>query len=333
MSDVATATPTASVTPNAGKAPAAAQSDAGGGLSRPKDSRPRNAEGVTGSYVPGGEAETAEGGDEAQAKAEAKAEAKRKFKLKDEDGEYEVDEDELQKGYQRARAANKKFEQAANVRKQVEGLVQALREQPAAILEKVLGDKSKVRETMEAYLRGIYEEEMLPEPDRKLKEVERREQALAEKERQEAEAKETQAFEQAKAQAFERNAKLVTEILQAGDLPKTPFTVKRVAEYLVKAKQNGWKVTREDIAEMVKEDYQTEGKPKFDDMEGDKILDLIGETNVKKVQEALLRRAQPKVAAAQAGDPRQHAREPRNQAPKKMTIQEWRERNQKLYGL
>ena len=102
---------------------------------------------------------------------------KRLYRVKIDGQEMEVDESELLAGYQRAKAANKRFEEAAKQRKQAEHFLKLLRTDPVKVLQhpEVGHD---VRQLAEDYLAEIIKKEKMSPEEREKAELKEKLQAL-----------------------------------------------------------------------------------------------------------------------------------------------------------
>lgn len=273
------------------------------------------------------EGDETEGYGEERAVKREPAKEKKKYKVKDGDDELEVDEDEVVRGYQRARAANRKFEEASQVKKQVESFVQALKANPWQALQQLGIDPDEA-----AYSRvktKIEREMMSPEEIRAQKEREEYEldrEELKKYKEQEAKVK----FEQEKARAFDSYAKKFTQALEAADIPRSPFTVKRMAEYERQARQAGYELTAQELGELVKEDFHGERSPAYETMNGKQLINYLGTGAVEKIREEILRQAQPK-ATSEQGSFTPAQKKPTQK--KALTVLEWQEMRRQKYGV
>jgi hypothetical protein len=266
-----------------------------------------------------------EGGGEEKPQTPAE---KKRYRVKDGDEELEVDEDEVVRGYQRARSANKRFEEASQKTKQVEQVIKALTENPMAVLERVSGgDKQRLRGMLEDYLKQEYAMEMVPEDQRRVMELEARLQRYEQQEQTAKQKADEAAFNQKKAQSFDNYAKKFTEALKIADVPKSPFVVKRMAEYEKQAREGGYELSAHELGELVADDFEKERRPGVSAMDGEKLLKYLGDDVVKKVLQAAVQRSKPKIAAARA-EP-----QARQQKSEKMTVAEWQEKLRREVGL
>lgn len=247
-----------------------------------------------------GAAETApEQATDGTAPAEAK-EPPRRFRVKVDDAEMEVDEAELIKGYSRAKAAHRRFEEASSMRKEVEGFLTALKQNPIAVLQ----DPSlglDFRKIAEDYLYDqIKREEMSPE-QRKIQEYERKlAEMQAERERFERESTEQKITEEQHAYAQKIEAEF-TEALESSGLPKTTETVRRMAYLKRRALDAGYDMPATDLVVEVRESYLEEQRSVLGGLEGDALLSAIDEDILYKIRAAELARLRRGTETASEG--------------------------------
>jgi hypothetical protein len=209
--------------------------------------------------------------------------AKRLYKVKINGNEQEVDEQELLAGYSTRKAADEKFREAAMTRKQAEEFISLLKTDPLKVLNNPnLGINFK--ELAEKFLVEQYEDDMLDPRDRELREAKRQ---LAEIEEQ----KKEQQKQQEEAQATELRerytndyVKNITDALSTSGLPKTEHTVKRMAYYMAEGLKRGMDLQAKDVISLVKDDYMTEHKSFFSNLDGDALLQILGDDVATKIR-------------------------------------------------
>ncbi|TXH10006.1 MAG: hypothetical protein E6R04_06535 [Spirochaetes bacterium] len=217
------------------------------------------------------------------AQDEAKAEAKRKLKVKIDGQVHEVDEDEVINDYGKGKAADKKFQEAAALRKEAVAFIEALKKDPISVLTNPkLG--VNMREVAETYLLAQLEDEMMDPRDRELRDLKKekmtREQMEAETKRQ-AEEAEMQALTENYRAEYER---AFQACLESSGLPKTPHTVKRLAFYMNEGMKRGLDLKPDDVVGLVKDEYIEEQKTLFSSLDGENLLKLLGDDLAKKIR-------------------------------------------------
>lgn len=269
----------------------------------------------------------------AEAKEEAKKEAERRYKLKVNGQEREYGEAEVLRKAQLADSADEKFKKAAEMQRQAEQFVEALRSDPLKILTHPdLG--LNFREIAEQFLGEHVRKELMDPVERELEELrEFKRQQEEERQRSEEESKKKEMTEQQRAlhkQTVEYYDRKITEVLKATNLPKTPGTIKRVAEVLRNAVDNGYELDVETAVDLVHEDYRSDVSSLFGSLEGDALINALGEDLVKKIRTHDIARLKAKLAGT--SQPAAVAEKTRTYAPKResegkqyMSEAEWKE--------
>lgn len=202
---------------------------------------------------------------------------------------FELPDDPAVKEYmtrqlQLAKMAHQRANQYSTLDKEVRSFINELRANP----EKVLADPA-FGVDLKAFATKIIEQEIeqskkTPEQIEKEKlETElKRLQAERETEKKELQEKQLQLLEQ---QEYERYDREMTEVLSASDLPKSPYVVKKMADYMLLALENGMKdVSPKDILPLVREEIHKDIKEMFGIMPEDVIEGMIGKDTIGKLR-------------------------------------------------
>lgn len=244
-------------------------------------------------------------------KEEPKAPVKKttkKIKLKvdknefDEELPFEIPDDEqvidyMRKTLQMGKMGQKRAQEFAELQKDVQSFIELLRNDPEAalsdpaigldvkalaakIIEKEIENSKKTPEQLE-------KEEL----QNKLKKLEEERQ----KEKQEAMERER---ERLSAEAAERYDREISAALEKSDLPKSSYTIKKIAEYMLTAVKDGLDVTAEDVLPLVKEEMHKDLKEMFAVMPDEVIEQLIGKDVFTRVRKKNLQKAKENQAPA-----------------------------------
>ncbi len=179
-----------------------------------------------------------------QKKKAAVAEAKKFYKLKVGGKDVDVDEGELLKRAQMGYSADEKWQEAAKMRKQMDGFIQLLQRDPAKALEQMGYDVDKMAE--ERIQQRIAEMQKSPEQiereklQRELQDMKDRDKAREEEYR----SKETQRIQDQYAIELENDISGALDSNTFG-FPKTPYVVKRIADTMILAVQRGMDTTND----------------------------------------------------------------------------------------
>lgn len=243
------------------------------------------------------------------------SEAAKKYTLQfGENDKEEVDEETLVKYAQKSRGADKAFQSAAAQRKEVENILQVLKENPAkVVLNKALGHDPKsvigglikqaiadgydVKEIKALVQDQMYEwiqEENMDPKERENRDLKRRIESIENEKKQAEETQKKAAFEKMTQDAYKVFDADITEVLKTSGLPKSSYTVKRMAYYLDQA----YKVKQEyaaqgtemrdpkaaDVVSYVRKDYEDSLKEMYGQSDVETLMTLLGEENVAKIR-------------------------------------------------
>lgn len=213
--------------------------------------------------------------------------SKRKYTYKADGQEFneELDDAEIANKLSLSRAAQKRMQEASATKKQMEQFVTALQNDPMSVLknDKIMGTK-KFREIAEQFLlQQIEEESYTPEErerankDRQLSEYQRKEKEFQAKQ----EAEQASRLEKQYADQYE---KTIMESLNSSNLPKTPYTVKRMAALMQQNLQHGLELEPNQLAQLVKEDYLNEQKLLVGSSSAEQLIAMFGEDIANKIR-------------------------------------------------
>jgi hypothetical protein len=191
-------------------------------------------------------------------------------------------DEELVKRIQKAEAADRRMQEAAEQRKQVEALFDLLKKDPiAALKDPALG--VDVRKMVEEQILREYEESQLDEPSRKTKELER--QLQAEKAKwQEHEAKQQQiAEQQLHERVFQETQQQFTQALDQADVPRNKETMYMMAEIAQVNLENGIDLSPAQLAAEVKDRISGMHTHIVRSLDGEKLMNYLGDDVITKV--------------------------------------------------
>lgn len=211
-----------------------------------------------------------------------------KFKIDDQEVTEELSDEDVTKYLQKAKGADKRFQEAATLKQQTERFYQMLKDQPLDLIEKLHGDKA--RQMMEERLWAKIQREQMNPQERELLETKERLQAL-EKEKKDFEAKQQQEqFTKLKLQHAQNFDKEIRDALAANGKPVTKYAYARVAHYMLAAMNEGRQLTAKDAVPMMDTDLQADLRAMFETTNEDNILQLLGDGVLEKVRKADLKR-------------------------------------------
>lgn len=252
------------------------------------------------------------------------------------DGKEElVDEDELLRTYAKAKGAEAKFREAAEMKKQVEQFMEAFKKDPLQLLmqdglpidRKSLGEKLLLAEL---------EREMMDPRDLKLKEYEAKLKDVESKEQaaqREAEERQTEQKRELKRQEI---SEMFSKAMESSPLSKDPETaavaMRDMAMMLRAAKERGIEVAPEELAKHAESRYHKGMYALANRLEGEDLISFLGEDVVKKIRKADLTRlkANDQTVKTHKNDSWESADSSSKKSPSRVDPYEARERARKL---
>lgn len=227
------------------------------------------------------------------AETEKKEEARlRKFKVSGQDLEFNLNDDksveELIKMAQLGGGARVKMQEAAELKKHYDQIEKMLKENPEELLRMHGRDPEALAE--EIILRKIQEMEKSPE------QIEReniqRELEAARKQLKEVE-EQKQAAEMEKLQIKyiqEFNEQITKALDDYKELPKSPYSVKRIADTMLWALNNGHDVSVNDVVPFVHKEIKAEIQQLIDNLPEDFLEDFIGKRSSERMRQGRLKK-------------------------------------------
>lgn len=265
-----------------------------------------------------------------ETKAEQQAQAlKKKYKYKVDGNEVEEeidfsDEENIKQKLSLAKAAQKRMQESAKVKKEAEQFIKALKENPLEILqdERLMGS-AKFREVAEAFLAKQLQQEMLTPEQRRQMEIENE---LNKYKQQEAKAKEkTEQEQMAKLQQHYQQElqSTIVEALQSVNLPKTKKTIASMASLISKSMQHGLDLDAKTLGKMVRQQYEQDLREMFESSSEDSLLSILGDSVTNKIRKADLKRLKNATGFQQKVEkPKSNYNE--QQPSRALTKEEWR---------
>ncbi len=230
----------------------------------------------------------------------------RKLKLKVDKGEieetlpFDLPDDPkvieyMQRELQKSKMSSKRAEQYSELESEVRDFVELLRKNP----KKALSDPT-IGLDLKKFAAEIMEEEIAraqKSPEQLEKEAMEAElKALKEEREKEKESLKKQEFERLQEQAYNTYQSNINKAIEKSDLPKSPYVVKKMADYMLFALQEGKDVSPEDVLPLVKAEIHQDIKDMFSTMPEEVIENMIG-------KDVLTRIRKKNVAKAKANPP------------------------------
>lgn len=216
-------------------------------------------------------------------------ETARMLKLKIDGRDVDMSEPEVVKWAQMGKASDQRFQEASQMRKQAEDFMQALKTNPRAVLENpAIG--VDLRKFAEDYLVEQLKNEQLSPEQRQIKELEKKIQAAEDEKRQYESQRQQQEMTRLQSHYAQEYETKIMDALSKGNVPKTPETVKRMANYMQMALSNGVDIDPANVLEMIKQDYLSDITALFSNSDGDTLLKFLGDGIANKIRKSDLAR-------------------------------------------
>lgn len=236
-------------------------------------------------------------------KSEKKAHEKRieKFKLKIDgrDEEMELDlnnHEEVKKHLQMSKAAQRRMQEASELRKSAEQFVDLLKKNP----RKVLSDPN-IGVDLKKFVQEYLDEEIsnsqktpeqlaLEKAQKELEEIKER----VKKDEEDRQGKEFKRLQEEQEQKIEQN---IESALKEGNLPKSPYTVRKMAELMMLALENKIDLSPKDLVPLLRNQMNQDIKDLFTASNDDVLEELLGKDNITRIRKRQINKVTtPKVA-------------------------------------
>lgn len=252
--------------------------------------------------------------DEVQKNVEASTRKKFKLKVDGEEIEDEIDlanEQEIVKRLQLAKAAQKRMQEAAQYRKQIEEseqeiseFLEQLKQNPLAVLKHPeLG--LDLRQVVESFLEEEVERSKMTPEQIELEEAKAKLRALEE----EKEALETQRREEYMERLrVEKAAEIEKELIEAldtGDLPQSDYIMNKMVDLASIAYDNGIEISMKELLPIVRDSYLRDARQIFGKLPDELIEDIVSKDRIRNIRnkqlQALKNQQKPAVKVVDTG--------------------------------
>lgn len=243
---------------------------------------------------------------------------------------FEIPDDEksidyMRKQLQMSKMAQSKSQEKAQMEKEVSEFIRQLQTNPRAVLE----DPSlgiNLQDLVSQYIEDQIEQSKKTPEQVEREKLEKELRRLQEEREKEKEDQRSRELERLQELEFQRYDTMISKSLEGSDLPKSPYVVKKMADYMLMGLQEGMDVTPEDVLPLVREEIQQEIKQMFGVMPEDVIEKIIGNDVLGKLRKKRVAQAKApapaKKVAVDTGAANNRAKEPTEPA-KKVTIKDF----------
>lgn len=244
----------------------------------------------------------------------------RKMKLQLDGKEVELPESEVIAGYQAGKISTQRFQEAAKMRQEAEQVLKYAEANPEEFFKRT--GKNARQWAEEFLLKELQNEAMSPE-QKLMRQYEEENKRFKEEKKNREEIAQKEVASRMEREHMLRYDQMFTDALKKVGIPKTTKTVKRMAELQLINVKNKYELSSDQIAKLVREDYEAENKDITGSMDGDQLLEFLGADAVKKLSKAQIAKLKAK------GQSQVLANQPRKSADGDATLtwEEWRKRN------
>lgn len=244
-----------------------------------------------------------------EAKAAAKEAARlRSLRLKvdgreiEEDLPFEIPDDPeaveyMKRHLQMSRMGTKRAQEYAQLEKEIRQLITEGTKNPRQLLKELnIDERELARQIIEQEIENSQkspeqlEKERIEQELRSLKEEREREKVEFEKKE----------FERLQEQAYEKYDAQMTTALEKSNLPKEPYVVKKIADYMLVALQEGYDVSAEDVIPLVKQELEKDIQTLIGAMPDEALEQFLGKQRLANFRKKNLAKAKEAVAVSSA---------------------------------
>lgn len=208
-----------------------------------------------------------------------------KYKVDGQEKEVDLDslpETELVKRFQMSEAAQRRMQEAAELRKTFDAYKQKLREDPFEAA-KMLDPDLDIMELAQQRLIEQYEQSQLPEHEQQLRKLQRELEARDAKLQAIEAEKQAAAQAQLEQQVFEQTYKEFEAALNTEGVPRNRLAMAMMAELAEQSANFGIELTPAQMAAEVKERMSGLARQSFDGLKGEALAKYLGDDVVKEI--------------------------------------------------
>lgn len=202
----------------------------------------------------------------------------------------------MTKQLQMSKMAQKRAKSYSDLENNVNGFIEELQKNPRKVLSDPRFGIDLKKIAVEMIEEEINNSKKSPE-QLKAEQLESELKELKESRDKEKKTSEEREFERLQQQESERYDVSMSRALEKSDLPKSPYVVKKMADYMLLGLQAGKDLSPEDVLPLVREEILEDIKSMFAVMPADVVEGIIGKDTIGKIRKKQVENA--KKAAAQ----------------------------------
>lgn len=256
-------------------------------------------------------------------------ELKKKFKIKVNGKEYEEEldlnnDEDIVRRLQMNKLSQQRVQEAQELKKAAEQFIEMLRTNP----RKVLADPN-IGVDLKKLAQDVINEEIensTKSPEQIEKERLQRElEELREKYKKDEDERKNREFQRLQAEQEEKIQSDIEGALTTSDLPKTPYTVRKMAEMMMLALQNDIDLSPKDLVPMLRKQMQADIKELFSASTDDVLEEFIGKDRISSIRKKQVAKVKQQVAetANQVKPTGNDVKKAETKDQKKITIKEF----------
>lgn len=244
-----------------------------------------------------------------EAKAAAKEAARlRSLRLKvdgreiEEDLPFEIPDDPeaveyMKRQLQMARMGSKRAQEYAQLEKEIKELITEGTKNPRKLLKELnIDERELARQIIEQEIENSQKSPEQLEKER----IEQELKSLKEEREREKQQFEQKEFERLQEQAYEKYDQQMTMALEKSNLPKEPYVVKKIADYMLVALQEGYDVSADDVIPLVKQELEKDIQTLIGAMPDEALEQFLGKQRLANFRKKNLAKAKEAVAVSSA---------------------------------
>ena len=250
-----------------------------------------------------------------------------KFNGKDieEDLDFEVDDKQrewMTKQRQKAMLADHKAREYAQLENEVGAFIQELRKNPKKALQNpAIG--LDIKELAASILQEEIERSQKTPEQLRAEEAEQKLQDLMEERAREKKELEEKQMELLTEREYERYDTLISDAIESSDLPRSPYVVKKMLEYMIMAVENNIDVDPKNVVSIVRNEIHEDVSQMFGKMPIELIEQLVGKETIGKFGKKKAVAPKPPVPVKSGVRDVAQSTEPKKQVQKKQTVRDF----------
>lgn len=200
---------------------------------------------------------------------------------------------------QMAKMGSKRAQEYAKLEKEIRTLITEGTKNPRRLLKELnIDEKELARQIIEQEIENAQKSPEQLEKER----IESELKSLKEEREREKQDFERREFERLQEQAYEKYDAQMSSALDKSDLPKEPYVVKKIADYMLVALQQGYDVSPEDVLPLVREEIKGDIQALIKVMPDEVLEQFLGKDVFNRFRKKNLAKAKEAstVAAAKA---------------------------------